>query len=106
MYATMEGLIKSGVQHYTHHLALKVTFHKFVYEFSLSNYNNNQPFLKKLYHLSLTVTEKQEVKEILLNNLLDQIEWAIQQVESDHDLRTTKSFTCSKIPSIPDSSQS
>ena len=52
------------------------------YGFALVNHNNQQPFLKKMYHQQLTNEEMQSVLELMVSKVLDRIEWAFEHFEA------------------------
>ena len=78
----MFGLRKAGTENYNEHLSLKFIMDTYWYGFELVSHNNQQPFLKKLYHQQLTKEEMQRVLELMVSKVLDRIEWAIEHFEA------------------------
>jgi len=78
----MFGLRKAGTENYNEHLSLKFIMDTYWYGFALVNHNNQQPFLKKMYHQQLTNEEMQSVLELMVSKVLDRIEWAIEHFEA------------------------
>ena len=76
------GFRKAGTENYSAQIRLRFEINTYWYGFSVTNYNNNQPFLKKLYHQILSDEDKQTIVDHLSNNMLDQIEWIIGRIES------------------------
>lgn len=52
------------------------------YGFALSNYNNNRPFLKKLYHQPLTIEDQNFITHNVLEKVLDRIDWIIEYINN------------------------
>jgi hypothetical protein len=48
------------------------------YGFTLINHNNQQPFMKKLYHQPLTKEDQQLIIDLLLGKIMDRIDWIIE----------------------------
>ena len=78
----MFGLRKAGTENYNHHESLKFIMDTYWYGFALVNHNNQQPFLKKMYHQQLTKEEIQSVIDLMISKELDRIEWAIEHFEA------------------------
>ena len=51
---------------------------------ALTGHNNDQPFLKKMYHQQLTKEEIQSVIDLMISKVLDRIEWAMEHFEAKH----------------------
>ncbi len=73
---------KSGTEPLGEHLRLKIEMQEYWYGFKLENYNNQQPFLKKLYHQPLTTEDKQQIIDLLMNTVMDRIEWIIEYLKN------------------------
>jgi hypothetical protein len=76
------GLKKIGTENVDAHLSIKFWMQTYWYGFSLSGHNEEQPFLKKMYHQQLTKEEMQSVLELMVSKVLDRIEWAIEHFEA------------------------
>ena len=76
------GLKKIGTENIDVHLPLKLIIHTYWYGFSMVNYNDQQPFLKKMYHQQLTKEDMQNITDLLVTKVLDRIEWAIEHFEA------------------------
>jgi hypothetical protein len=72
------GFKKIGTENVDVHLSLKFWIQTNWYGFSLSGHNNEQPFLKKMYHQQLTKEETQSILDLMISKVLDRIEWAIE----------------------------
>jgi hypothetical protein len=46
----------------------------------LVNYNNQQPFLKKLYHQPLTTTDRQQIADVMMTAIMDDIERFLERI--------------------------
>ncbi len=75
------GFRKAGTESYDEYLQLNFEIHNYWYGFSFNNYNNQQPFLKKLYHQPLTKGNRDEIIALLMNKIMDRIEWIIEAIE-------------------------
>lgn len=79
----LDGFKKAGTEHgnASHTLTFRIdTYH---YSFTLVNYNNQQPFLKKLYHQPLTVTERQQIADVMMTAVMDDIERILERIKED-----------------------
>jgi len=75
------GFKKAGTDGYDEYLQLNFEIHNYWYGFSLTNYNNQQAFLKKLYHQPLTREDKDGIIALLMNKVMDRIEWIIEVID-------------------------
>ncbi|HSH64802.1 MAG TPA: PDDEXK nuclease domain-containing protein, partial [Bacteroidia bacterium] len=70
----LNGFKKAGTEHCnsSHTLSFKMdTYH---FSFTLLNYNNQQPFLKKMYHQPLTENDRQLISDRIMTAIMDDIE--------------------------------
>ncbi len=73
----LSGFRKIGTENIDVHLSIRLMMQVYWYGFSLSGHNEEQPFLKKMYHEQLTKEEIQSVIDLLISKVLDRIEWAL-----------------------------
>lgn len=52
------------------------------YGFILVNYNNQQPFVKKLYHEQLSKKDIEFITDTIYNSVMENIEWQIERLKS------------------------
>jgi predicted nuclease of restriction endonuclease-like (RecB) superfamily len=71
---------RGGTEDLNEHITLKFTVSSTWYGFSIVNYNNQQPFLKKMYHEDITVSDHQLIMDLMVSKVLDQIEWMIEKI--------------------------
>jgi predicted nuclease of restriction endonuclease-like (RecB) superfamily len=76
------GFRKAGTRNFAAHQKLKIEISDYWYGFSIDHYKQGQHFLKKLYHQQLLPAEQQHITEILMGNLMDSMEWMINNVEN------------------------
>lgn len=83
----LNGLKKGGVD--TFDIIIQMNYYPsaYRYAFSLVNYNNQQPFLKKLYHEMLTKEDIQFLCDTVCNDVIDQIERRIQFLNQEKNGR-------------------
>jgi hypothetical protein len=81
------GLKKIGTENIDLHLSLKFWIQPYWYGLSISNHNEEQPFIKKMYHQQLTKNEMQTIQDILVTKVLDRIEWAIEHYEAKSKMK-------------------
>lgn len=74
---SLRGFKKAGTESYEEHLQLTFEIQNYWYGFTLVNHNNHQPFIKKLYHQPLTKEDRDKIVALLMNKVLDRIEWII-----------------------------
>ena len=78
----LSGFRKIGTENIDVHLSIRLMMQVYWYGFSLSGHNEEQPFLKKMYHEQLTKEEIQSVIDLLISKVLDRIEWALEHFEA------------------------
>lgn len=76
----LHGLRKAGTENRSAHIGLNFIIDTYWYGFILVNHNDQNPFLKKLYHQPLTGTDKEIVMGTVLNKLMDEIDWNIERI--------------------------
>jgi predicted nuclease of restriction endonuclease-like (RecB) superfamily len=76
------GLKKIGTENIDANLSLKFWMQTYWYGVSISGHNDEQPFLRKMYHQQLTKEEKQRIADLMVSKVLDKIEWAIEHYEA------------------------
>ncbi len=74
------GFKKAGIQDFNDFFQLRLTINTYWYGFSLINYNHGQPFLKKLYHQSLTSQDRQLILDTVVDKVMDRIDWFIESL--------------------------
>lgn len=74
------GFKKAGTENYGEHLQLNFEIQNYWYGFTLVNHNNQQPFLKKLYHQQITKEDRQQIVDLLMSKVLDKIDWIIERI--------------------------
>jgi predicted nuclease of restriction endonuclease-like (RecB) superfamily len=74
------GFKKAGTGNYSEYLTLKFQMEDYCYGFTLVNHNNEQPFLKKLYHQPITATDRQAIVDLLIGKVMDRIDWIIERM--------------------------
>ena len=80
----LEGFKKAGAEYgnVSHTMTFKMdTWH---YEFKLINYNNQQPFLKKLYHQMLSPNDRQQIIDVFMNSIMDDIDRILERIKEDN----------------------
>ncbi len=78
-----DGFKKAGTEYCnsSHTLTFRIdTYH---YGFTLVNYNNQQPFLKKLYHQPLLLDERHQIADIIMNTIMDDIERFLERIKRE-----------------------
>lgn len=68
------GLKPAGVDTFSTSIHTRLNFGEFRYDLILINYNNHQPFKKKLYTQSLSKEDIQEIGDLVCEQLMDGIE--------------------------------
>jgi predicted nuclease of restriction endonuclease-like (RecB) superfamily len=68
------GFRKGEVECYNEHLVLKIIIQDNWYGFALKDYNNHQPFLKKLYHQPLGKKDIQQIADLMMTKIMDRME--------------------------------
>lgn len=76
------GFKKAGTENFGEHLDLKFEMQDYWYGFTLLNHNNQQPFLKKLYHQPITKEDQQIIVDLMMSKVMDKIEWIIERFEN------------------------
>jgi hypothetical protein len=71
-----------GTENFNEYLELKFEIRDYWYGFTLVNHNNHEPFLKKLYHQSLTKQDREQIIELLMSKIMDKIDWFIDYLNT------------------------
>lgn len=86
----LHGFKKAGTENYGEHLQLNFEIQNYWYGFTLVNHNNQQPFLKKLYHQPLTKEYRNEIVALLMNKVMDRIDWIVEMINEKNKPPQTK----------------
>lgn len=76
----LDGFRKAGTERCGTTRALIFRIDTYFYSFSFVNYNNQQPFLKKLYHQPLTVDDRQQITGVIMSEVMDDIERFLERI--------------------------
>lgn len=79
------GFKKAGTENFSEHLTLKFEMQEYWYGFTLINYNNHQPFIKKLYHQPITKEDQQQVIDLMMTKVMDRIEWILEFMKNKEE---------------------
>ncbi|HET9057116.1 MAG TPA: PDDEXK nuclease domain-containing protein [Chitinophagaceae bacterium] len=77
----LDGFKKAGTEHGNAYHTLTFRMDTYHYSFTLVNYNNQQPFLKKLYHQPLTVNDRQQIADVMMTAVMDDIERFLERIK-------------------------
>jgi predicted nuclease of restriction endonuclease-like (RecB) superfamily len=76
----LDGFKKAGAEHCNASHTLQFRIDTYHYSFTLVNYSNQQPFLKKLYHQPLTTTDRQQIADVMMTAIMDDIERFLERI--------------------------
>jgi predicted nuclease of restriction endonuclease-like (RecB) superfamily len=79
----LNGFKKAGTEHCNSSQTLSFKMDTYHYSFKLLNYNNQQSFLKKLYHQPLTEDDKQLISDSIMTAIMDDIEQFIVKIKGN-----------------------
>jgi predicted nuclease of restriction endonuclease-like (RecB) superfamily len=74
------GFKKAGIDCLDDHSSLIFEIHDYWYDFTLKNHNDDQPFLKKLYHQTLDKKEMQTIIDLMMSKILDRMELYLERI--------------------------
>ncbi|MFM7022252.1 MAG: YhcG family protein [Flavobacteriales bacterium] len=77
------GLKKAGTADIGSGFQINFKIETYWYGFALVNYNNQQPFIKKLYHEQLTAQEIESIVETVYNFVLQDIERDVERIQNE-----------------------
>jgi hypothetical protein len=77
----LRGLKKAGSDAFDVYLDLKYYLDTYNYNFSITNRNNNEQFVRKQYHEQLTQEDIQTIIEISRGYLIEQIEHGLERLK-------------------------
>jgi predicted nuclease of restriction endonuclease-like (RecB) superfamily len=77
----LHGLKKAGTESFDTGIQLNYRVDTYWYGFILVNYNNQQPFVKKLYHEQLSDEDIGLIIEAVYNSIVENIEWQIERLK-------------------------
>ncbi|PVD51082.1 hypothetical protein DC498_16845 [Terrimonas sp.] len=81
--ARLDGFKKAGTEYCNVSHELKFRIDTFHYSFTLVNYNNQQPFMKKLYHQPLQANDRKMITDLLMNVIMDDIERFLENIKAE-----------------------
>ncbi|MHB8259527.1 MAG: PDDEXK nuclease domain-containing protein [Bacteroidia bacterium] len=79
----LNGLKKAGTNATNTGFTLTYRTDEYWYGFTLGNFNNQQPFIKKLYHEQLTAQDKEYIIDAIYNFVIDNIESHVQRLKEE-----------------------
>lgn len=79
----MEGFKKAGTEAFSMGFQLNWRIDTYWYGFSLVNYNNQQPIVKKLYHEQLSKEDIEIVVEVASNFVMDDMERQLEHLKKE-----------------------
>ena len=79
----LKGLKNAGTEAFDEGFTLMFYKENYWYGFTLPNYNNHQPILKKLYGEQLTKPEIDEVVEKIFGKVMDEIDERVERIKQD-----------------------
>lgn len=74
----LHGFKKAGTEDFGENQTLRFEFRDYWYGFTLINHNNQQPFIKKLYHQPITNEDQQQIIDLMLTKVMDRIDWILE----------------------------
>ena len=77
---SLDGFKKAGTEHGNVSKTLVFKIDQYYYSVTLINYNNQQPFLKKLYHQSLSKKNQQQIIDVIMNEIMNDIELFLERL--------------------------
>lgn len=80
-----DGFKKAGTEHCNVSEELRFKIDTYRYSFTLINYNNHQPFIKKLYHQSLGVNDRKKIIDIVMNEIMNDIERFLERIKQNEN---------------------
>lgn len=81
-FYNLSGFKKAGTENFGEYFTVKFEMQEYWYGFTLFNHNNQQPFLKKLYHQPITREDQQQVIDLLMTKVMDRIEWILESIKN------------------------
>lgn len=78
----LHGFKKAGTENISEHISVSFVMDVYWYGFILINHNNQQPFLKKLYHQPITADDKKQVIELVMTKIMDGIDWNLERIKN------------------------
>ncbi|HEV9035116.1 MAG TPA: PDDEXK nuclease domain-containing protein [Puia sp.] len=76
----LNGLKRAGVEGTDVYVTLVYTMDQYWYGFKMFNYNNQQPFIKKLYDEQLTAQDISQIIDLVCEQIMDSIESIIDRM--------------------------
>lgn len=73
----LHGFKKAGTEDFGETQTLRFEWHQYWWGFTLLNHNNQQTFIKKLYHQEITTEDQQQVIDLMMTKIMDRIEWIL-----------------------------
>lgn len=77
----LHGFKKAGANDFGETQTLRFEWREYWWGFILVNHNNQEPFIKKLYHQPMTKEDQQQVINLIMTKVMDRIEWILDFME-------------------------
>ena len=78
----LNGFKKGGANDFGESQTLRFEWREYWWGFTLLHHNNDQPFIKKLYHQALSIEDQQQIIELMMTKVMDRIEWILAFMNS------------------------
>lgn len=78
----LNGFKKGGANDFTETQTLRFEWREYWWGFTLIKHNNNQPFIKKLYHQPINNEDQQQIMDLIMIKVMDRIEWILEYMNS------------------------
>ena len=85
----LHGFKKAGTEDFGEQQTLRFDWREYWWGFTLINHNNEQPFIKKLYHRVIAPEDQQEIIDLMMTKVMDKIEWIIEFVKNKREKKKT-----------------
>lgn len=83
----LHGFKKAGANDFGETQTLRFEWREYWWGFILVNHNNQEPFIKKLYHQPMTKEDQQQVIDLMMTKVMDRIEWILEFMKNKEATR-------------------
>ena len=81
----LHGFKKGGANDFGETQTLRFEWREYWWAFALVTHNNQEPFIKKLYHQPISTEDQQQVIDLMMTKVMDRIEWIMEFMKNKEE---------------------
>ena len=81
----LEGFKKAGTEYGNASITFTFRIDTYYYSFTIVNHNNQEPFLKKLYHQPLKEQDRANISNVMMTIIMDEIDRILERIKQNEN---------------------